>query len=85
MVFKDEVSKDTLKKRRNYYLKHGLKDVFPSGLLESSSLDITTPYMLRSDGSLLECGDYHPYIKSYRKELLEETIKYLKNHNSFLK
>ena len=85
MVFKDEVSKDTLKKRRNYYLKHGLKDVFPAGLLESSSLDITTPYMLRNDGELLKCGDYHPYIKSYRKESLEETIKYLKNHNSFLK
>lgn len=84
-MFKDEVSENTLKKRRNYYLKHGLKNVFPSGLLESSSLDITTPYMLRNDGELLKCGDYHPYIKSYRKESLEETIKYLKNHNSFLK
>lgn len=84
-MFKDEVSKDTLKKRKNYYLKHGLKDIFPCGLLESSSLDITTPYMLRNDGELLTCGDYHPYIKSYRKESLEETIKYLKIHNSFLK
>ena len=84
-MFKDEVSESTLKKRRKYYLKHGVKNVFPSGLLESSSLDITTPYMLRNDGELLKCGDYHPYIKSYRKESLEETIKYLKNHNSFLK
>lgn len=84
-MFKDEVSENTLKKRREYYLKHGVKNVFPSGLLESSSLDITTPYMLRNDGELLKCGDYHPYIKSYRKESLEETIKYLKNHNSFLK
>lgn len=84
-MFKDEVSKNTLKKRREYYLKHGVKNVFPSGLLESSSLDITTPYMLRNDGELLKCGDYHPYIKSYRKEPLEETIKYLKNHSSFLK
>ncbi len=66
-MFKDEV-------RREYYLKHGVKNVFPSGLLESSSLDITTPYMLRNDGELLKCGDYHPYIKSYRKESLEETI-----------
>ncbi len=84
-MFKDEVSENTLKKRREYYLKHGVKNVFPSGLLESSSLDITTPYMLRNDGELIKCGDYHPYIKSYRKESLEETIKYLKNHNSFLK
>lgn len=84
-MFKDEVSENTLKKRREYYLKHGVKNVFPSGLLESSSLDITTPYMLRNDGELLKCGDYHPYIKSYRKEPLEETIKYLKNHSSFLK
>ena len=82
---KDEVSENTLKKRREYYLKHGVKNVFPSGLLESSSLDITTPYMLRNDGELLKCGDYHPYIKSYKEESLEETIKYLKNHNSFLK
>ena len=84
-MLKDEVSENTLKKRREYYLKHGVKNVFPSGLLESSSLNITTPYMLRNDGGLLECGEYHPYIKSYRKESLEETIKYLKNHNSFLK
>ena len=82
---KDEVSENTLKKRREYYLKHGVKNVFPCGLLESSSLDITTPYMLRNDGELLKCGDYHPYIKSYKEETLEETIKYLKNHNSFLK
>ena len=84
-MFKDEVSKNTLKKRREYYLKHGVKNVFPCGLLESSFLDITTPYMLRNDGDLLKCGDYHPYIKSYKEETLEETIKYLKNHNSFLK
>lgn len=83
-MFKDEVSKDTLKKRKKYYLKHGLKNVFPCGLLESSSLDITTPYMLRNDGELLKCGDYHPYIKSYRKESLEETLKYLDLHKSFL-
>ena len=39
-MFRDEVSKNTLKKRRKYYLKHGVKNVFPSGLLESSFLDI---------------------------------------------
>ena len=72
---KDEVSENTLKKRREYYLKHGVKNVFPCGLLESSSLDITTPYMLRNDGELLKCGDYHPYIKSYRKESLEAPNK----------
>lgn len=82
--FKDEVSENTLKKRRDYYLKHGVKNVFPSGLLESPSLDITTPYMLRNDGELLTCGDIHPYIKSYRKESLEETLKYLDLHKSFL-
>lgn len=79
--FKDEVSEDTLKKRRKYYLTHGITT---SGLLESSELKITTPYMLRRDGKLLECGDYHPYIKSYRKELVEETKKYLSLHKDFL-
>ena len=79
--FKDEVSEETLKKRRKYYLTHGITT---SGLLESSSLDITTPYMLRNDGELLKCGDIHPYIKSYRKESLEETLKYLDLHKSFL-
>lgn len=76
-MFKDEVSKNTLKKRREYYLKHGLKDVFPCGLLESSSLDITTPYMLRNDGELLTCGDYHPYIKSSYKEDTQQSLYYL--------
>lgn len=80
-IFKDEVSEETLKKRRKYYLTHGITT---SGLLESSSLDITTPYMLRNDGKLLTCGDIHPYIKSYRKETLEETLKYLDLHKSFL-
>ena len=74
---KDEVSENTLKKRREYYLKHGVKNVFPSGLLESSSLDITTPYMLRRDGKLLECGDYHPYIKSSYKEDTQQSLYYL--------
>ena len=32
---KDEVSDNTLKKRRKYYLTHGLKNVFPIGLEES--------------------------------------------------
>ena len=76
-MFKDEVSKNTLKKRREYYLKHGVKNVFPSGLLESSSLDITTPYMLRNDGELLKCGDYHPYIKSSYKEDTQRSLYYL--------
>lgn len=31
---KDEVSENTLKKRREYYLTHGLKDIFPAGLGE---------------------------------------------------
>ena len=80
--FKDEVSEDTLKKRRKYYLTHGITT---SGLLESAELDVTTPYMLRNDGELLKCGDYHPYIKSYRNESLEETKKYLSLHKNFLK
>lgn len=27
------------------------------------SLEKATPYMLRNDGELLECGDFHPYLK----------------------
>ena len=79
--FQDEVSENTLKKRRQYYLKHGIKT---SGLLESSELNINTPYMLRNDGELLNCGDYHPYIKSHKDETLEETKEYLFLHNDFL-
>ena len=80
--FKDEVSEDTLKKRRKYYLTHGITT---SGLLESTELDATTPYMLRNEGELLKCGEYHPYIKSHRNETLEETKKYLSLHKNFLK
>ena len=53
-------------------------------LTSQEKLSITTPYMLRNDGELLTCGEIHPYIKSYRKESLEETLKYLDLHKSFL-
>ena len=72
--FKDEVSEDTLKKRRKYYLTHGITT---SGLLESSKLDVTTPYMLRNDGELLTCGEIHPYIKSSYKEETQKSLYYL--------
>lgn len=35
---------------------------FRNRLHENTTLDIATPYMLRNDGQLLECGDLHPYI-----------------------
>ena len=54
-------------------------------ILESQEkLPITTPYMLRNDGELLTCGEIHPYIKSYRKETLQQTLEYLDLHKSFL-
>ena len=54
-------------------------------VLESQDkLAITTPYMLRNDGELLSCGEIHPYIKSYRKETLQQTLEYLDLHKSFL-
>lgn len=53
-------------------------------LTSQEKLSITTPYMLRNDGELLTCGEIHPYIKSYRKESLEKTLKYLDLHKSFL-
>ena len=33
--------------------------------MDLSKLNPTTPYMLRKDGKLLDCGEVHPYIKSY--------------------
>ena len=81
-ILKDTVGKDTLRKRRKYYLTHGITT---SGLLESGTLDVTTPYMLRIDGELLRCGDYHPYIKEYASQNSEDAYNYLiVKHPEFL-
>lgn len=82
-ILKDTVGEDTLRKRRRYYLTHGITT---SGLLESDTLGITTPYMLRIDGELLKCGDYHPYIKEYTAQKPSDAYNYLIiKHPEFLR
>lgn len=48
------------------------------------SLAITTPYMLRNDGALLECGNIHPYVLMSVKSSLETNVKTLNDHPTFL-
>lgn len=35
----------------------------------------TTPYMLRKDGKLLECGDIHPYLKSFGADEVDNLLE----------
>lgn len=48
------------------------------------NLAITTPYMLRNDGALLECDSIHPYILMSVKSSLETNVKTLNGHPEFL-
>jgi predicted nucleotidyltransferase len=52
--------------------------------LESEELFSMTPYMLRNDGKLLECGELHPYIKMSNSTSYETNLKTLNNHLDFL-
>lgn len=49
-----------------------------------TALDKTTPYMLRSDGALLECSTIHPYIKMFYKDDFEVNYNNLLEHPQFL-
>ena len=49
-------------------------------ILQESFLNKATPYMLRNDGVLLECGDMHPYIKYYQGNSNQKEILILLNH-----
>lgn len=48
-------------------------------LEESSSMKPTTPYMLRRDGKLLECGSIHPYINYDIYKPGKESLEFLLN------
>lgn len=50
-----------------------------------TSLEKTTPYMLRNDGQLLKCGDVHPYIKVYFNGSYEQNLAELLKHPHWLK
>lgn len=41
----------------------------------NDSLEIATPYMLRNDGKLFTCGEFHPYFKYLIFETDESQIK----------
>lgn len=44
-----------------------------------------TPYMLRDDGKLLECGSVHPYIEMFKEASYEKNLNELLNrHSGFL-
>ena len=45
--------------------------------VQESFLKKATPYMLRNDGKLLECGDLHPYIYYTHLDLPKKEIKNL--------
>lgn len=55
-------------------LKEKINDILPD----------STPFMLRDDGALLECGSLHPYILMSVKSALETNIKTLNDHINFL-
>lgn len=42
------------------------------------SIKATTPYMLRNDGALLECGEVHPYIKLYYEDTYDDALTSVK-------
>ena len=44
-----------------------------------NSIKPTTPYMLRNDGELLECGSVHPYLKSFCEISDEQAIEEIDN------
>lgn len=44
--------------------------------LNEVMLSKTTPYMLRSDGELLTCGTYHPYLKCFYEDSLEDSLEF---------
>lgn len=48
-------------------------------------LEKSTPYMLRNDGKLLECGEIHPYIYYNAFNTAEEELTSLLNNQNFIK
>ena len=64
------------------YLKKNMHLVTEGVKVEA--LKSASPYMLRNDGKLLECGDIHPYVKySYMDN--KEAIKFIRSHPENLK
>lgn len=52
---------------------------------KESMLKPNTPYMLRDDGKLLECGFVHPYIEMFKEASYEKNLNELLNrHSGFL-
>lgn len=68
---KDEVSENTLKKRRKYYLKHGVNNLFPAGFLEDLTKEQEGYFKdskIRDEkGNLLVCyhGTVNPGFKEF--------------------
>ena len=65
-----------------YYNTGRLVENVHNGII-TPSIKVSTPYMLRNDGKLLECGDYHPYIKYERQATSKKGIEVLINEKPY--
>lgn len=75
-------SSHIISKISRYYNTGRLVENVHNGII-APSIKISTPYMLRNDGELLECGDYHPYIKYERQATSKRGIEVLINEKPY--
>lgn len=75
-------SSHIISKISRYYNTGRLVENVHNGII-TPSIKISTPYMLRNDGKLLECGDYHPYIKYERQATSKRGIEVLINEKPY--
>lgn len=75
-------SSHIISKISRYYNIGRLVENVHNGII-APSIKISTPYMLRNDGKLLECGDYHPYIKYERQATSKRGIEVLINEKPY--
>lgn len=75
-------SSHIISKISRYYNTGRLVENVHNGII-APSIKISTPYMLRNDGKLLECGDYHPYIKYERQATSKRGIEVLINEKPY--
>lgn len=54
------------------------------GIKLVEELKSATPYMLRNDGKLLECGSVHPYVLYHIQDSLDKNIQHLVSHLDYL-
>jgi mRNA interferase YafQ len=81
-----EIDSENILEKENIIKEDGikLKEYLKKEELDTNLINSSTPYMLRNDGELIECGSIHPYILMSVKSSLETNIKTLNNHINFL-